>query len=148
MRIGIIGAGLVGHAVAKLGVAAGHQVMVSNSRGLRSLGKVPSGVGCEIGAAGKAAPFGDVVAVVVPLGHYRAVPVKLNTSDDAAAKATVASSVDQFGCDALDAGSLAESWRFERGKPSCCVGLDRAGLMHALASAQRDVEPADEAWQS
>lgn len=172
MRIGIIGAGLVGRAVAKLGVAAGHQVMVSNSRGLRSLGDVPRGVGCEIGAAEKAAPFGDVVAVVVPSGHCRAAPVELNAitaadsakvgltagslgrralpiaSDDAAAKVTVADLVDQSGYDALDAGSLTESRRFERGKPSCCFSLDRAGLMHAPASAQRDVGPADGAWQS
>lgn len=35
MKIGIIGAGFVGRSIAKLALAAGHDVMLSNSRGPR-----------------------------------------------------------------------------------------------------------------
>ncbi|MPQ72283.1 NAD(P)-binding domain-containing protein, partial [Pseudomonas sp. MWU12-2323] len=41
MKIGIIGAGVVGRALAKLAVNAGHEVMVSNSRGPRSMFSLP-----------------------------------------------------------------------------------------------------------
>jgi len=37
MKIGIIGAGFVGRSVAKLALAAGHDVMLSNSRGPQTL---------------------------------------------------------------------------------------------------------------
>lgn len=73
MRIGIIGAGFIGRAVARLGVAAGHEVMVS-SRGPRSLGSVPSGIGCQVGAVEEAIAFGEVVVVAIPLMHYRTIP--------------------------------------------------------------------------
>ena len=33
MKIGVIGAGFIGRAVAQLALAAGHNVMLSNSRG-------------------------------------------------------------------------------------------------------------------
>lgn len=219
MRIGIIGAGFVGRAVAQLGVAAGHQVMLSNSRGPQSLSSVPSGIGCAIGTVEEAARFGDVVVVAIPLGHYRSVPVQplagklvidannyyperdgqiaeldahgTTTSallakhlaqarvvkafsaitavdlekdgrptgvgdrralpiagDDAAAKATVAELLEQFGFDVVDTGSLADSWRFERGKPAYCFHLDRKGLVSALAAAERNVELPDGAWPS
>lgn len=62
MQIGIIGAGFIGRAVARLGIAAGHQVMVSNLRGPRSLASIPSGIGCEIGTVEEAIAFGDIVA--------------------------------------------------------------------------------------
>ncbi|VTM11644.1 NADP oxidoreductase coenzyme F420-dependent [Raoultella terrigena] len=35
MKIGIIGAGFVGRSIAKLALQAGHDVMLSNSRGRR-----------------------------------------------------------------------------------------------------------------
>jgi hypothetical protein len=38
--------------------------------------------------------------------------------DDADAKATVTTLLDSFGYDTVDAGPLAESWRFERDMPA------------------------------
>ena len=67
----------------------------------------------------------------------RALPV---AADDAAAKARVITLLDELGFDAVDAGSLDESWRLERGKPAYCVALDQAGLKAALAAAERTVE--------
>jgi 8-hydroxy-5-deazaflavin:NADPH oxidoreductase len=77
MKIGIIGAGFVGRAIGKLAVKAGHQVMLSNSRGPQTLFSLPHGVGCEIGTVEEAIGFGDVVVIAIPLAAYRSVPADL-----------------------------------------------------------------------
>jgi predicted dinucleotide-binding enzyme len=74
MRIGIIGAGFIGRAVARLGVAAGHEVMVSNSRGPHTLASIPNDTGARIGSVEEAACFGEAVLVAIPLHQYRTVP--------------------------------------------------------------------------
>ncbi|GJD63174.1 NADPH-dependent F420 reductase [Methylobacterium frigidaeris] len=218
MRIGIIGAGYVGRAVARHAVDRGHAVMVANSRGTRSLFSLGVDLGCRTGTAAEAAAFGEVVVVAIPLHAYRALPEaelagtivldamnyyperdgpiaaldarQATTSglladhlpaarivkafnairaedlekdgkpvgmpgrralplagDDPAAKAVAAELIDQFGFDPVDAGSLAESWRFERAKPAYCVPLDRDGLLRALAAAERDGEVAHGSWR-
>ena len=40
MRIGVVGAGMIGHALAVRFAAAGHEVMLSNSRGPDTLAEV------------------------------------------------------------------------------------------------------------
>lgn len=74
MKIGIIGAGFVGRALGKLAVRAGHEVMLSNSRGPQTLFSLRYGIGCEVGTVEDAAVFGDVVVVAIPLAAYQAVP--------------------------------------------------------------------------
>ncbi|MBK1663379.1 NADP oxidoreductase [Rhodospirillum rubrum] len=74
MKIGLIGAGVVGRAIATLAVRAGHQVMLSNSRGPHTLFSLRAAVGCAIGTVDEAAAFGDIGVVAVPLAAYRAVP--------------------------------------------------------------------------
>src|SRR5262245_31815746 len=76
--IGFIGAGHVGSQIARLAVANGDKVVLSNSRGPESLkplveelGPLARG-GSPVGA-GKA---GDVVVVTIPLKNYRSVPVE------------------------------------------------------------------------
>ena len=212
MKIGVIGAGFIGRAVAELALAAGHEVMLSNSRGPHTMSSVLSGIlGVQVGSAEDAARFGEVVLVAIPFEHYRSVPAhwlegktvldannyypardgyfpaldrfETTTSrllaehfsqshvvkvfnaifapeltqdarphgaldrralpvaaDDSAAKAQVIRLLDELGFDAVDAGGLDESWRFERAKPAYCVPLDQAGLKAALAAAQRAVE--------
>ena len=77
MKIGVIGAGFIGRAVAQLALAAGHEVMLSNSRGPQSMSSVLSGIwGVKVGSAQDAARFGDVVLVAIPLEHYRSVPAQ------------------------------------------------------------------------
>ena len=220
MKIGVIGAGFIGRAVAQLALAAGHEVMLSNSRGPQTMSSVLSGIlGVKVGSADDAAQFGDVVLVAIPLEHYRSVPAQwvegktvmdannyypnrdghipaldrfeTTTSrlladhlphshvvkvfnaifapdltqdarphgapdrralpvaaDDATAKARVITLLDELGFDAVDAGGLDESWRFERAKPAYCIPLDQAGLKAALAAAERTVElPAVERTQ-
>ncbi|TFY91965.1 NADP oxidoreductase [Pseudomonas kairouanensis] len=212
MKIGVIGAGFIARAVAQLALAAGHEVMLSNSRGPHTMSSVVSGIpGVQVGSAEDAARFGDVVLVAIPFEHYRSVPAQwlegktvldsnnyypdrdghwpaldrfeTTTSrllaehfsqshvvkvfnaifasdltqdarphgaadrralpvaaDDAAAKAQVIQLLDGLGFDAVDAGGLDESWRFERAKPAYCVPLDKAGLKAALAAAERTVQ--------
>ena len=75
MKIGIIGAGFVGRAMAKLAIKAGHQVMLSNSRGPQTLFSLKPMIGCEIGTAAEAAAFGDIVMIAVPLTAIGQLPV-------------------------------------------------------------------------
>jgi len=75
--IGLIGAGNIGSQLARLAVASGYNVMISNSRGPESL----SGLVAELGPKARAATpveaaAGDLVVVSVPLKNYRAVPVE------------------------------------------------------------------------
>ncbi|WP_307367537.1 NADPH-dependent F420 reductase [Brevundimonas sp. SORGH_AS_0993] len=75
MKLGVIGAGVVGRAVGGLAVRAGHEVMLSNSRGPETLFSLRYGLGCQVGTAEEAAAFGEVVLIAVPLSAYRSVPV-------------------------------------------------------------------------
>lgn len=76
MKIGIIGAGFVGRAIGKLAVRSGHQAMLSNSRGPQTLFSLKYGIGCEVGTVERAATFGDIVVVAIPLAAYRSVPAE------------------------------------------------------------------------
>ncbi|MCF7533636.1 NADPH-dependent F420 reductase [Pseudomonas petrae] len=219
MRIGIIGAGFIGQAVAQLVIAAGHEAMLSNSRGPHTLKDVLAEIpGAQIGTTEDAAAFGDVVLVAIPFMHYqslsaewlegktvldannyyperdgpipaldafetttsrllaehlsgalvvkvfnailaddllrdarpgqahdrRALPV---AADDPAAKALAIRLLDEVGFDAVDAGNLDESWRFERAKPAYCIPLNKEALKTALAEADRRIELPHGSWR-
>lgn len=217
MKIGIIGAGFIGRAVARLAVEHGHQVMLSNSRHPKTLGSAMVSIGCQIGTTAMAAEFGDLVLMAIPFAsvgdldpapfagkiimdannYYplrdgvvaaldahttttseelarhlpgaivvkcwnailekdievdgvpagtagrRALPIAGDTAD---AKHQVAALLDNLGFDVVDAGPLAEGWRFERARPAYCVRLDRAGLTAALADAGATV--AEGSWRT
>jgi predicted dinucleotide-binding enzyme len=76
MKIGIIGSGHVGSALAKKFVAAGHEVAVSNSRGPDTLRALETDLGDRGHAATteQAERLGDVVVVSVPVKSYADVP--------------------------------------------------------------------------
>lgn len=185
--VGFIGSGNIGSTVARLAVAAGHDVVLSNSRGPQTLTDLVAELGPHARAAtpAEAAAAGDVVVVTIPLARYRDLPVDAllgrvvidtmnyypardgtiepleqeatTTSellqafvadarvvkafnniffqhlaalprpagaadrtalpiagDDAEAKATVTALLDSIGYDVVDAGPLAEGWRFQR----------------------------------
>ncbi|MGV1003391.1 MAG: NADPH-dependent F420 reductase [Candidatus Nanopelagicales bacterium] len=57
--------------------------------------------------------------------------------DDDAARSQVSALIETFGFDALDAGSLAESWRIQRDMPGYVTRLTRTQLSSALAQAVR-----------
>jgi predicted dinucleotide-binding enzyme len=56
--------------------------------------------------------------------------------DDPAAKAVVMRLVEELGFDAVDAGSLDESWRQQPGTPVYATDLDAEGVRRALAEAR------------
>jgi 8-hydroxy-5-deazaflavin:NADPH oxidoreductase len=78
MTIGIIGTGHIGSQVARLAVRAGHNVVVSNSRGPETLADLVAELGPKARAAtpAEAGQAGDIVLVSVPLKNYKAVPVE------------------------------------------------------------------------
>ena len=75
--IGFIGAGNIGGQVARLAVAAGYDVVLSNSRGPETLSALVKELGPKARAAtaDEAGRAGDIVVVSVPLKNYRQVPV-------------------------------------------------------------------------
>ncbi|MBL7256158.1 NADPH-dependent F420 reductase [Paractinoplanes lichenicola] len=188
--IGFIGSGNIGGTVARLAVAAGYDVVVSNSRGPETLQEFVGELGPKARAATatEAAAAGDLVVVSVPFKAHPQLPVGelagkvvLDTNnyyperdgqfaaidkgeltsaeveqralgsaqvvkvfnniwsghlgalaqpsgaadrsalpiagDDAAAKQRVTEFLDTIGYDAVDAGTLADSWRQEPGTP-------------------------------
>ncbi|WP_440711100.1 NADPH-dependent F420 reductase [Herbiconiux sp. YIM B11900] len=206
--IGLVGAGNIGSQLARLAVAHGYRVVISNSRGPETLADLIEELGPQASAAtaAEAAAAGDLVVVTVPLKNYRQVPAAplagkividtnnyyferdgriaeleegrttvsemlqahapgatvvkafnnimaadLTTSgspsgsddrralpiagDDAAAKATVTTLLDEFGFDAVDAGPLSEGWRFERDRPAYVVRMNATEAVAKLAEA-------------
>ena len=75
---GFIGSGHIGSTVARLAVDAGHDVVLSNSRGPETLAGLVEQLGprARAATAAEAAAAGDVVVVTIPLGHHRDVPVE------------------------------------------------------------------------
>src|SRR4051812_36303440 len=76
--IGLIGAGHIGSQIARLAVANGYKVVISNSRGPASLSELVAELGPDARAATveEAARAGDMVVVTIPLKAYRTVPVE------------------------------------------------------------------------
>ncbi len=76
--IGLIGAGHIGSQVARLAIASGHDVVLSNSRGPQTLAALVAELGPKARAAtvADAANAGDIVVVTIPLKSYRTVPVE------------------------------------------------------------------------
>jgi predicted dinucleotide-binding enzyme len=81
MKIGIIGAGMIGGTAARLFARAGHDVAVSNSRGPATLAQLVREINDDIGAprvramtVNDAARFGDIVLLAVPWRSPEALP--------------------------------------------------------------------------
>ena len=76
--IGLIGAGHIGSQIARLAVANGYDVVVSNSRGPATLSALVAELGprARAGTPADAAIAGDIAVVTIPLKNYRSVPVE------------------------------------------------------------------------
>ena len=208
--IGFIGSGHIGSQLARLAVANGYDVVVSNSRTPDTLRDLVEELGPDARAvtAAEAAEVGDLIVVSIPLRNISAVPVapiagkvvidtnnyyperdghiaeldsERTTSaellqahlpdahvvkafnhqyaasltedgqdpgtqnrralaiagDDPDARATVAKLIDQFGFDTVDAGPLAEGWRFQPGTPGYGPRRNADELRADLAAAER-----------
>src|SRR5215213_10805218 len=76
--IGLIGAGNIGSQVARAAIAAGYDVVISNSRGPETLTElvVELGPKARAATAEEAAAAADFAVVTVPLKNYEQVPVQ------------------------------------------------------------------------
>ena len=74
--VGIIGSGQIGSALARLAVEAGHQVVLSNSRGPETLADMVAtlGPGASAATSWDAAAAGDIVVVTVPVKAFPDLP--------------------------------------------------------------------------
>jgi len=108
--LGLIGSGRIGSAVARLAVDAGHDVVLSNSRGPETLADLVAELGPRARATSgaEAAANGDLVLVSIPLLGYPSLP----------AASFVGKTVLDTGnyypqrdgrIEALDSGSLTDS---------------------------------------
>ncbi|GAB1387427.1 NAD(P)-binding domain-containing protein [Melaminivora sp.] len=79
----------------------------------------------------------DIVPDARPSGakDRRALPVAGN---DLRARKTAIEFLDQIGYDAVDAGMLADGWKFERRRPVYCVPLNMAMLAEMLTATKPD----------
>jgi len=211
MRIGIIGAGMIGGTLARRLAQLGHDVSIANSRGPETLAALAAEVGARAVEPKEAARSGEIVIVTIPeravkdlpkdlfagvpddvvvvdTGNYYpardgsipaieqgqpesawvaaqigrpvikafnniffkslldkglpkgsadrvAIPV---AGDVAEAKSKVMQLIESLGFDAVDAGSLDESWRQQPGSPCYTGDFIAPELGRALASAERN----------
>jgi predicted dinucleotide-binding enzyme len=80
----------------------------------------------------KALPKGSKKRIALPV-----------SGDDVTAKQGVMALLDQIGFDAIDAGPLSESWRFQPGTPAYCPDPTIQQLRSLLQRANRDKAPAN-----
>lgn len=66
MKIGIIGAGMIGGTLARRLVQLGHEVVIANSRGPDTLRELAAEVGATAVTAAEAARGGEIVVVTIP----------------------------------------------------------------------------------
>jgi len=67
LRIGIIGAGNIGQALARLAVANGHTATLSNSRVPDTLRDIVDKIGCQAAIAADVPASSEIVVLTVPL---------------------------------------------------------------------------------
>jgi 8-hydroxy-5-deazaflavin:NADPH oxidoreductase len=73
--VGFIGSGAIGSTIARLAVEAGHQVVLSNSRGPETLDMAAElGPRASAATSGEAAAAGDIVVVTVPVKAFPNLP--------------------------------------------------------------------------
>lgn len=143
--LGLIGSGMIGSTVARLAVAAGLDVVVSNSRGPDTLADVVSELGGRTRAAtsAEAARAGDIVVAAVPLTAYGHLPA------DALAGRTVLDTSNYYPerdgrIDELESGELTSSALLQRHLPGSRVVKAFNNITpHQLLSLARPVGASD-----
>lgn len=209
MKIGIIGSGNIGGALARRFRAAGHDVAIANSRGPATLLEFARAIGAQPVTIEEAVHGAELVVVAVPMAKVASLPPRLfadappglivvDTSnyyprerdgriadveagmtesgwvqqrighrvvkafnsilaqhllekgrpagspdrialavagDDAGQKSVVARLLDAIGFDAVDAGTIEESWRQQPGSPGYLQDFGIDGVQAALQQA-------------
>ncbi|XKK38927.1 NAD(P)-binding domain-containing protein [Nocardiopsis sp. ARC36] len=116
--VGVIGSGNIGGAIARLAVEAGHQVVLSNSRGPETLAHTVAELGPRASAATswKAAEAGDIVVVAVPVKAFPSLP---------AAPLTGKTVIDTCNYGPSVTGASPSSTARRSLRASCCCGTSR-----------------------
>jgi predicted dinucleotide-binding enzyme len=78
---------------------------------------------------------GDLMSGGRPAGEPKRIALPV-AGDDPEAKQVVMRLIDELGFDAVDAGTLDESWKQQPGTPVYATNLDAAGVRRALAEAR------------
>jgi 8-hydroxy-5-deazaflavin:NADPH oxidoreductase len=211
MKIGIIGAGNIGSALASHFCKLQHTVLIANSRGPTTLSHVAQKTGAIPVAILDAASWVDLLVIAIPMKSVPSLPKNLLSAlpssspiidtgnyyplrdgiidqvnggmvesewtshllgrpvikafnnivadsllhnglpkdskgrialpvsgDDVRSKQIVISLLDKMGFDAIDAGPLSESWRYQPGTPAYCSDPTIQQLPLLLARAKRD----------
>ncbi|MGD0606641.1 MAG: NADPH-dependent F420 reductase [Streptosporangiaceae bacterium] len=143
--VGFIGSGMIGGTVARLSVAAGHHVVLSNSRGPETLKNLVEELGPLATAATgqQAAVAGDLVVVSVPLKAYPALPAQALAGKVILDTGNYYPERDGQLAD-LDSGSLTGSELLQRQLPdSTVVKVFNNIFFKHLASLARPAGAAD-----
>jgi len=216
MKIGIIGAGNIGSALAGYFNKLQHTVLIANSRGPETLSRVAQETGAIPVKISEVAKEVDLLFIAIPMKSVLSLPDDLLASlpvtspiidtgnyyplrdghiteidkgmvesewtshilgrpvikafnsivadsllhkglpkgsksrialpvsgDDVKAKQLVITLLDQMGFDAIDAGPLSESWRYQPGTPAYCPDPTIQQLPSLLQRANRDKSPAN-----
>jgi 8-hydroxy-5-deazaflavin:NADPH oxidoreductase len=120
--VGIIGSGMIGGTVARLSVAAGHHVVLSNSRGPETLAELVAELGplATAATAGQAAEAGDIVVVSIPVKAFGDVPVKPLAGKPVLDTGNYYPRRDGHIAE-LDTGAITSSGLLQRDLPECRV---------------------------
>lgn len=120
--VGFIGSGMIGGTVARLSVAAGHHVVLSNSRGPETLKDLVDELGPLATAATgpQAATAGDIVVVSVPVKAYPHLPAEALAGKVILDTGNYYPQRDGQLAD-LDNGTLTTSERLQRQLPDSTV---------------------------
>lgn len=137
--IGIIGTGLVGKAVARLAVAAGYKVVISNSRSPDTLASLVESLGplARAGTVDEAIAAGDIVTVSVPIAAFKQLPGDKFEGKIVLDQTNYYPGLGDFRRDDLDQGELTSSELIARHLRGAKVvkGLHNLSWIHMQANA-------------
>ena len=114
--IGIIGSGLVGKAVAHLAIAAGYNVVISNSRGPDTLSELVEDLGAlaRAGSVEEAIEAGDIVTLAIPLATFEKLPADKFAGKTVLDQTNYYPGMGEFRRADLDKGELTSSELVQR----------------------------------
>lgn len=137
--IGIIGSGLVGKAVARLAIAAGYNVVISNSRGPETLSELVKGLGprARAGSVEDAIAESDIVTISIPIAAFEYLPGDKFSGKIVLDQTNYYPGLGDFRRDDLDRGELTSSELIARHLKGAKVvkGLHNLSWIHMQANA-------------
>jgi 8-hydroxy-5-deazaflavin:NADPH oxidoreductase len=143
--IGIIGSGLVGKAVAHLAVAAGYNVVISNSRGPETLSTLIDELGplARAGTVEDAIAAGDIVSLAIPLAIFEALPAEKLAGKVVLDQTNYYPGIANFNRADLDAGELTSSELVQRHLKGARLvkGIHNLGWIHMQHNARPKNDP-------